>query len=245
MNEVYCKLCIDHFLIRGGVLEHLPSLVSLDLGLNLLSSLEMNVFIGNRRLEILALDQNRVIIRTECVCGPFLKLQFEKKTYLQFWIFLMMLRTLIRPSTFCQEANWTNSHHLKSVRLANLIFWCIIQFLWPPIYILESLSILYLLIIQIRQVPEAALGRCQRLTSLDLSHNNLSALASASFSSVPQLEALNLSSCGLASLAPGSLDNLQALTSLDLGYNQLHEAWRNILPRNPFLVGFWKLFFCW
>ena len=122
MNEVYCKLCIDNFLIRGGVLEHLPSLVSLDLGLNLLSSLEMNVFIGNRRLEILALDQNRVIIRTECVCGPFLKLQFEKKTYLQFWIFLMMLRTLIRPSTFCQEANWTNSHHLKSVRLANLIF---------------------------------------------------------------------------------------------------------------------------
>ena len=103
------------------MLEHLPSLVSLDLGLNLLSSLETNVFIGNRRLEILALDQNRVIIR-ESVLGPFLKLQFEKKTYLQFWIFLMMLRTLIRPSTFCQEANWTNSHHLKSVHLANLIF---------------------------------------------------------------------------------------------------------------------------
>ena len=56
----------SHFLIRGGVLEHLPSLVSLDLGLNILSSLEMNVFIGNRRLEILALDHNMVIIRV-CV----------------------------------------------------------------------------------------------------------------------------------------------------------------------------------
>ena len=69
MNEVYCKLCIvlsSHLLIRGGVLEHLPSLVSLDLGLNILSSLEINVFIGNRRLEILALDHNMVII-IECV----------------------------------------------------------------------------------------------------------------------------------------------------------------------------------
>ena len=80
---------------------------------------------------------------------------------------------------------------------------------------------MYLLIIQIRQVPEAALGRCQRLTSLDLSHNNLSTLASESFSSVPQLQALNLSSCGLASVAPGSLDSLRSLASLDLGYNQL------------------------
>ena len=83
---------------------------------------------------------------------------------------------------------------------------------------------MYLLIIQIRQVPETALGRCQRLTSLDLSHNNLSALASDSFSSVPQLGALNLSSCGLASVAPGSLDSLGSLTSLDLGYNQLRTV---------------------
>ena len=106
------------------MLEHLPSLVSLDLGTNVLSSLAMNVFIGNRKLEILTLDHNKVIIR---VCPSFsvfsfLEPKFEKKTYLQFWIFLMMLRTLIRPSTFCQEANWTNSHHLKSVRIANLIF---------------------------------------------------------------------------------------------------------------------------
>ena len=50
-------------------MEHLPSLVSLDLGLNILSSLEMNVFIGNRRLEILALDHNMVIMSV-CV-RPF------------------------------------------------------------------------------------------------------------------------------------------------------------------------------
>ena len=50
------------------MLEHLPSLVSLDLGLNILSSLGINVFIGNRKLEILTLDHNKVIIR---VCRPF------------------------------------------------------------------------------------------------------------------------------------------------------------------------------
>ena len=50
-------------------MEHLPNLVSLDLGLNILSSLGINVFIGNRKLEILTLDHNKVIIR---VCRPFL-----------------------------------------------------------------------------------------------------------------------------------------------------------------------------
>ena len=49
-------------------MEHLPSLVSLDLGTNVLSSLAMNVFIGNMKLEILALDHNKVIIR---VCPSF------------------------------------------------------------------------------------------------------------------------------------------------------------------------------
>ena len=52
-----------NFRIRGGVLEPLPSLVSLDLGLNMISSLEMNVFIGNMRLEMLVLDNNQVIRR--------------------------------------------------------------------------------------------------------------------------------------------------------------------------------------
>ena len=87
-------------------------------------------------------------------------------------------------------------------------------------------------IIQIRQVPEAALGRCQKLTSLDLSHNNLSAsLTPESLSSVAQLQALNLSSCGLASVTPGSLDSLQSLTSLDLGYNELRTVPTSQLAR--------------
>ena len=59
------------------MLEPLPSLVSLDLGLNILSSLEMNVFIGNRRLEILVLDQNRVIIRESAAL--FLSFNLRRK----------------------------------------------------------------------------------------------------------------------------------------------------------------------
>lgn len=60
-------------------MEHLPSLVSLDLGLNSLSSLEMNVFIGNTRLEILTLDQNRVIIRERVCAALFLSLNLRRK----------------------------------------------------------------------------------------------------------------------------------------------------------------------
>ena len=45
---------------RLGTLEHLKSLISLDLGANMITQLEDNTFIGNRMLQHLRLDSNQV-----------------------------------------------------------------------------------------------------------------------------------------------------------------------------------------
>ena len=47
-------------MFRPGVLEHLISLTSLDLGENRISTLEPEVFISNLDLEVLMLDSNKV-----------------------------------------------------------------------------------------------------------------------------------------------------------------------------------------
>ena len=48
-------------LTRLGTLEHLKSLISLDLGANMITQLEDNTFIGNRMLQHLRLDSNQVV----------------------------------------------------------------------------------------------------------------------------------------------------------------------------------------
>ena len=48
-------------LTRLGTLEHLKSLISLDLGANKITQLEDNTFIGNRMLQHLRLDSNQVL----------------------------------------------------------------------------------------------------------------------------------------------------------------------------------------
>ena len=47
-------------LFRPGVLEHLISLINLDLGENKISTLKPEVFFSNVDLEVLVLDSNKV-----------------------------------------------------------------------------------------------------------------------------------------------------------------------------------------
>ena len=62
------------------------------------------------------------------------------------------------------------------------------------------------------------------MTSLDLSHNNLTNFKNQKLNLFPFLEKLNLSSCSLTEISESSFKNLTRLTILDLSNNKLESV---------------------
>ena len=78
--------------------------------------------------------------------------------------------------------------------------------------------------LQLSRVPATSLSRSAKLTSLDLSKNELVKLDNKTFHLLPTLQVLNLSSCSLSTISTTSLANLTFLTTLDLSRNLLESV---------------------
>ena len=125
---------------------------------------------------------------------------------------------------------------LQELELSHSRLWSLPTGLLCPLAGLQRLNVSHN---QLQEVAELGLaGRCRlpELTSLDLSHNRVTAVTRGSLAALPALTQLSVSNNGLELLEPGALSGLPALEKLDLSDNSLRTAPAELLQPTPQLA---------
>ena len=214
--------------IQHNAFSGLEGVVVLILSHNKLSKLQPNVCQNLPQLEVLKLDNNKLVnLTSDLFTGPcsqtllMLNLQSNKLTYISHDLFSSTLQLNyldLRQNRLVQVYSdlFSSLEVLQILRLDDNAISTLPVGVFDPLVDLRTLD---LSDNSITSLPAGVFASLDYLTTLDLSGNNISTLPVGVFASLGDLKTLDLSGNSMSILPVGVFDSLGRLYTLDLSDN--------------------------